>query len=445
MPALDGGHPSLSPRSPERIAKVHPHGPPPPAGDEDELCEMVALSPAGRCATMCLFGCISVMGCRSSLVRRLSFYPPFPAGYSIAGEKLYIQDTFHGCAGGRSFRAAGDEQLVRRPKPREGQETIQELLARNQLPERVKVCMVPRGRRKKLAAVLLWTTAGVPMQQADDEDQAMEFALSNRQLVIFSHGNSTDIGYMFGLHYRMCFRCQVNVLAYDYSGYGWSDGKATEAALYKDVQTIYKYAVTELKVAPHNIILVCSCSFSFRSFASFAALGSRGARQRWLRSQLRLRGSPQTGMPWWGLRLFINNIDRSPWFDAFRNVEKLKKVHDIPMLLIHGRLDRQVPFSHSVKLELSCREADALREQHEANSKKHCWMGSAKGSFRNSALATPVDPGLQRQRVQTWWVANADHNDVENKAGDEYYRRISAFLAFCSKWHAQRKVLNSAG
>lgn len=52
--------------------------------------------------------------------------------------------------------------------------------------------------------------------------------------------------------------CQVNVLAYDYSGYGWSDGEATEAALYKDIQAVYKYAVTELKVAPHNIILVSS-------------------------------------------------------------------------------------------------------------------------------------------------------------------------------------------
>ncbi|KAL8451946.1 hypothetical protein Emed_001681 [Eimeria media] len=405
MPALDGGASHLSPRSPDRIAKAHPHGPPPPAGDEDELCEMVALSPAGRCATMCLFGCISVMGCRSSLVRRLSFYPPFPAGYSIAGEKLYIQDTFHGSAGGRGFRAAGDEQLTRRPKPREGQESIQELLARNHLPERVKVCMVPRGRRKKLAAVLLWTTAGVPTQRASDEEQAMQFALSNRQLVIFSHGNSTDVGYMFGLHYRMCFRCQVNVLAYDYSGYGWSDGKATEAALYKDMQTIYKYAVTELKVAPHNIILYGhsvgsgpSCDFAARRKRS--GLGG-----------VILHSSIASG-----LRLFINNIDRSPWFDAFQNVEKLKKVHDIPMLLIHGRLDRQVPFSHSQKLESSCREADALREQYEANSTKRCWVVPSSG-FRKDTLINSVDPELQQHRVQTWWVANADHNDVEHKAG----------------------------
>ncbi|KAL8449176.1 hypothetical protein Emag_003696 [Eimeria magna] len=426
MPALDGGPSSLSPRSPDRISKAHPHGPPGPAGDEDELCEMVALSPAGRCATMCLFGCISVMGCRSSLVRRLSFYPPFPAGYSIAGEKLYIQDTFHGSAGGRGFRAAGDEQLTRRPKPREGQESIQELLARNHLPERVKVCMVPRGRRKKLAAVLLWSTAGVPTQRASDENQALEFALSNRQLVIFSHGNSTDVGYMFGLHYRMCFRCQVNVLAYDYSGYGWSDGKATEAALYKDMQTIYKYAVTELKVAPHNIILgriifVAQetsgwCAFAAEQYGHSVGSGPScdfaARRKRSCLGGVILHSSIASG-----LRLFINNIDRSPWFDAFQNVEKLKKVHDIPMLLIHGRLDRQVPFSHSQKLESSCREADALREQYEANSKKRCWVG-ASGGFRNSALAGPVDPELQQHRVQTWWVANADHNDVEHKAGE---------------------------
>lgn len=43
-----------------------------------------------------------------------------------------------------------------------------------------------------------------------------------------------------------------------------------------------------------------------------------------------------------GLRLFIHNIEKAPWFDAFQNAEKLKKVYDVPMLLIHGRLDRQV-------------------------------------------------------------------------------------------------------
>lgn len=40
--------------------------------------------------------------------------------------------------------------------------------------------------------------------------------------------------------------------------------------------------------------------------------------------------------------MFVSDLDGSPWFDAFRNVEKLKKVADLPMLLIHGKLDSQV-------------------------------------------------------------------------------------------------------
>lgn len=267
------------------------------------------------------------------------------------------------------------------------------------------------------------------------EDKALEFVLSTRQLVIFSHGNSTDIGYMFGLHYRMCFRCQVNVLAYDYSGYGWSDGKTTEAALYKDIQAVFKYAVTELKVDPTNIILY-GHSVGSGPCCDFAA-----RRKRKDLGGVILHSSIASG-----LRLFINNIDKSPWFDAFRNVEKLKKVQDIPLLLIHGKLDRQVAFSHSLKLEASCREADAQRDKKTlASGTRRCWQRGAPAAGAppvSSALATS-DVGLQEQRVRTWWVANADHNDVEYRAGDEYYRQISSFLAFCSKWHAQRHAANS--
>lgn len=31
--------------------------------------------------------------------------------------------------------------------------------------------------------------------------------------------------------------------------------------------------------------------------------------------------------------------------------------------------------------------------------------------------STNRNPDLQQQRVQTWWVPNADHNDVEHKTG----------------------------
>lgn len=80
----------------------------------------------------------------------------------------------------------------------------------------------------------------------------------------------------------------------------------------------------------------------------------------------------------------------------------------------------QVPFSHSLKLESSCREADASREKARNNTRRRCWLGLGRGGARAEGTAAP-DAQLQQQRVQTWWVANADHNDVEHKAGVSYY------------------------
>ncbi|XP_026189933.1 alpha/beta hydrolase domain-containing protein 17C [Cyclospora cayetanensis] len=397
------------------------------ADNAEDFSDIVGLSPTGRCATMCIFGCISIMGCRSSVVRRLSFYPPFPAGYSLEDGQLYIQDSIHGGPAGGVVRTAGSEQLKQRPKPQEGQESIQQLLARNHLPERVKVCFIRKARRKQLAAVLLWSTAGVP-SSCNSEEEKMQFALSNRPLVIFSHGNSTDIGFMFGLHYRMCFRCHVNVLAYDYSGYGWSDGRASEAALYSDIRAVFQYAVKQLSVPPQKIILYGHSVGSGPS-CDFAA---------------KKKGQPLGGLILHspissGLRLFISDIDKAPWFDAFQNAEKLRKVHDVPMLLIHGQLDRQVPFTHALKLEASCREADAMRATRMHSNKSCCLPVTSMGYMKalSSEPLTPRNTELHHQRVQTWWVENADHNDIEHKAGDEYYVRISAFVDFCAKWHSQ--------
>ncbi|CDI76912.1 MGC131027 protein, related [Eimeria acervulina] len=237
---------------------------------------------------------------------------------------------------------------------------------------------------------------------------------------------------MFGLHYRMCFRCQANILAYDYSGYGWSDGEATENAVYADIRKVVYFAVHSLHVPLHRIILYGHSVGSGPS-CDIAAKGKMKDL-----GGIILHSSIASG-----LRLFINNIEKAPWFDAFQNAEKLKKVRDVPLLLIHGRLDRQVPFAHSLKLEASCREADARYEQQQqqqqqkSSSSSRCCFGSSS-QLRKTETPQTKDAELRRHRVQTWWVPDADHNDVEHKAGDEYYRRISAFLAFCAKWHADR-------
>jgi fermentation-respiration switch protein FrsA (DUF1100 family) len=72
--------------------------------------------------------------------------------------------------------------------------------------------------------------------------------------ILFSHGNAEDI---FGsdAFFEELSRAGFNVLAYDYRGYGTSEGRASERNAYEDADTAYNYLVDDLKIAPEKIIL----------------------------------------------------------------------------------------------------------------------------------------------------------------------------------------------
>lgn len=48
---------------------------------------------------------------------------------------------------------------------------------------------------------------------------------------------------------------QVNVMAYDYSGYGISEGEPSEDACFTDAEAAFAYLVSVKKTPPSNIIL----------------------------------------------------------------------------------------------------------------------------------------------------------------------------------------------
>lgn len=48
---------------------------------------------------------------------------------------------------------------------------------------------------------------------------------------------------------------QVNVLAYEYSGYGKSEGAVSEDNCYADIRAAYDYLTTQKKTPPQQIVL----------------------------------------------------------------------------------------------------------------------------------------------------------------------------------------------
>jgi hypothetical protein len=64
--------------------------------------------------------------------------------------------------------------------------------------------------------------------------------------IIFSHGNATDIGAMYPLQAILVNSLGVNVVSYDYSGYGESGGMPMEAHTYTDIAGVLKWTVENI-------------------------------------------------------------------------------------------------------------------------------------------------------------------------------------------------------
>jgi len=188
--------------------------------------------------------------------------------------------------------------------------------------------------------------------------------------ILYSHGNAEDVGDI--REFLEMFRDNgFSVLAYDYRGYGTSGGRASEKNAYEDIEAAYEYLVGELGSSPDQII----------------ALGRSvgGAVAMHLACREKLAGLILEGSFITAFRV-ITRIPLVP-FDKFRNIDKIKKVQ-CPVLIIHGKDDRIVPFRHGVKL-----------------------------------FKTANEPKLK------FWVDGAGHNDLFWVAGTHYWDIIKEFTS----------------
>ena len=144
--------------------------------------------------------------------------------------------------------------------------------------------------------------------------------------VIFSHGNGEDLGNLesfldyFGSD-------SIEMIAYDYPGYGLSEGKSSEQGCSDAVEAVYDYAVNELERKPEDIIIWG------RSLGTGPSLFLASRREI---------GGLILETPFLSAFRSATGITMLPW-DLFRNVDYTGRVC-CPSLVIHGTLDEVVPF-----------------------------------------------------------------------------------------------------
>ncbi len=150
--------------------------------------------------------------------------------------------------------------------------------------------------------------------------------------ILFSHGNAEDLGWVLP-SLPPLRDLGFGVFAYDYRGYGLSQGRASEQHVYADIDAAYDYLTRELRVPAARIILYG------RSLGAGAAV-DLAARQS--------VGGLILESPFLTAFRVMTRIPLFP-FDRFRNVDKIGRVR-CPVLVMHGEADEIVPLWHGQQL-----------------------------------------------------------------------------------------------
>ena len=155
---------------------------------------------------------------------------------------------------------------------------------------------------------------------------------SARFTLLVSHGNAEDLGDIRDWLDDMR-QAGFSVFAYDYQGYGTSQGKPSEKAAYDDESAAYDFLALNLGIPPDRIIIFG------RSVGTGPAV------------QLATR-RPAAGLvlqsPFLSAFRVLTRVPIFP-FDRFPNYKRIRHVH-CPLLIMHGTSDSAIGIWHGRKL-----------------------------------------------------------------------------------------------
>ncbi|MDX2097876.1 MAG: alpha/beta hydrolase [Leptolyngbyaceae cyanobacterium bins.59] len=223
------------------------------------------------------------------------------------------------------FRA---DSLIFLPQPASYQDT----------PEILKIPVTPA---EKISAIYL------PNSQAP-------FTL------LYIHGNAEDLGDIRPVLNRLR-EWGFSIFAYDYRGYGTSDGRPSEQNAYQDAEVAYAYLIEQLKI-PSKQIIVYGRSVGGGSAVELATRHSLGG----LVLESTFTSTFRVVVPFPLLP-----------FDRFANLSKIAKIR-CPVLIMHGQLDQVIPFSHSQALYKAAPEPKMSLWIAEADHNDFTWVAGER-------------------------------------------------------------------
>jgi uncharacterized protein len=192
-----------------------------------------------------------------------------------------------------------------------------------------------------------------------------------RGCLLFCHGNGEHVAFLAQELDYLRDHLQLNVLAFDYRGYGKSQGKPFEAGVLADAEAAHQWLVHRADCEPESIVLYG------RSLGGAVAvhLASRhGAAGVILdRTFSSLVDVAATHFPWLPVRWLMHN--------HYHSIDRIADYRG-PLLQIHGRDDRIVPFALGQRLFEAAPSEDKELIAPDDLGHNDPWSRSIAQSFR---------------------------------------------------------------
>lgn len=197
---------------------------------------------------------------------------------------------------------------------------------------------------------------GLPFTEVSlqtDDDLTLHgwfIAADSPQAVLFLHGNAGNISHRLD-SIKLFQELGLNVLIFDYRGYGRSEGSPDEEGTYLDARAAWGWLVDEAGFEPSSIVL-----FGRSLGGSIAA---------WLATQERpgalIVESAFTSVPDMGQRLYPWLPVR--WLARFDYpTQRYVAEASCPVLIVHSREDDIIPFEHGQAIYESAPQPKVLLE-----------------------------------------------------------------------------------
>jgi fermentation-respiration switch protein FrsA (DUF1100 family) len=154
----------------------------------------------------------------------------------------------------------------------------------------------------------------------------------SKYLFFYQHGNGEDLQAILP-RIKALREAGYAVLAWDYPGYGTSDGKPSEGLIFEVARKIYRSIPESFEYSHENTILYGR------------SLGSGPATL--LATEFKTAGLILDGAFTSTFRVPFK-VRILPW-DIFNNIGRLGKVR-CPVLVVHGTADETVPYEHGIQL-----------------------------------------------------------------------------------------------